>query len=60
MDLNESIQAFIDEIKLQGLWNDVTVVAVTEFARTLTTNTGSGRYAEAFVSFFSSDLVVIS
>lgn len=42
MDLNESIQAFIDEIKLQGLWNDVTVVAVTEFARTLTTNTGSG------------------
>lgn len=51
MDLNESIQSFIDEIKIQGLWNDVTVVAVTEFARTLTENTGSGRYAEMICIF---------
>lgn len=55
MDLNESIQSFIDEIKIQGLWNDVTVVAVTEFARTLTENTGSGRYVEMICIFFTFD-----
>lgn len=48
VDLNGSIQSFIDEMKLQGLWNDVTVIAVTEFARTLTENTGSGRYDKQF------------
>lgn len=41
-DLNDAIEAFVNETKAQGLWDSTTIVITTEFARTLTTNTGVG------------------
>jgi uncharacterized protein (DUF1501 family) len=40
--MNTSLQAFTTEMKAQGTWDDVTIVMVSEFARTLTGNTGAG------------------
>lgn len=40
--LNAAVDAFVTEMKDQNKWDSVTVVAVSEFARTLTTNSGSG------------------
>ena len=40
--LNAAVDAFVTEMKDQNKWGSVTVVAVSEFARTLTTNSGSG------------------
>ena len=43
-DLNASVEAFVTEMKDQGIWNEgITIVTVSEFARTLTPNTGAGR-----------------
>jgi uncharacterized protein (DUF1501 family) len=43
-DLDAAIDAFVAEMKIQGIWDEgITVVACTEFSRTLTTNTGAGR-----------------
>mmetsp|Transcript_10482 Transcript_10482/g.15790 ORF Transcript_10482/g.15790 Transcript_10482/m.15790 type:complete len:377 (+) Transcript_10482:45-1175(+) len=40
--INSGIEAFTKEMKAQNTWNDVTIVMVSEFARTLTGNTGKG------------------
>jgi uncharacterized protein (DUF1501 family) len=40
--MNTGIQPFTTEMKAQGVWNDVTIVMVSEFARTLPGNTGAG------------------
>lgn len=36
--IDETLKDFRDEMKLQGMWNNVTVVVVSEFGRTLTSN----------------------
>jgi uncharacterized protein (DUF1501 family) len=42
--LNDGLEAFVTEMKdYQDLWDDVTIVVVSEFGRTLKGNTGSGR-----------------
>ena len=38
--LNTAMQLFTDEIKAQGYWDNVTVVMASDFARTLTANSG--------------------
>ena len=40
-DVNNSLHAFVKEMKSMNLWNDVTLVQTSEFGRTLTPN-GSG------------------
>jgi len=41
-ELNDAISSFADEMKVQNLWNDVVLVACSEFGRTLTENSGGG------------------
>mmetsp|Transcript_2571 Transcript_2571/g.3796 ORF Transcript_2571/g.3796 Transcript_2571/m.3796 type:complete len:532 (+) Transcript_2571:492-2087(+) len=41
-ELNTALEAFVAEVKVQGLWPHVTVVQFSEFARTLDPNTGDG------------------
>lgn len=40
--LNQGIDEFKKEMDYQGHWNDVTIVMVSEFARTLLENSGAG------------------
>jgi len=40
-DTNAALQCFINDMKAQGIWNDVTIVSASEFGRTLTSN-GAG------------------
>jgi uncharacterized protein (DUF1501 family) len=40
--LNQGIEEFKNEMINQGRWNDVTIVMVSEFARTLLENSGAG------------------
>ncbi len=41
--LNDALEAFVSELRdFQGIWDDVAVVVVSEFARTLMGNTGNG------------------
>ena len=37
--LDNSLKSFSDEMKAQGLWDNVAVVVISEFGRTLTSNT---------------------
>ena len=39
-DMNAALEAFTTELKAQGVWDDVTIVGVSEFGRTLTMNSG--------------------
>ena len=42
--INDALEAFVTEMRdHQGIWDDVTVVVVSEFARTMMGNTGNGR-----------------
>ncbi len=41
-ELNKSLNLLITELKLQNVWNDVTIVLASEFGRTLTPNSGGG------------------
>ena len=41
-EINSALSAFVKEMKSQQLWNDVAVVFVSEFGRTLKANTGNG------------------
>jgi len=43
MAINEAFGSFVAEMKAQGRWDDVVVVFVSEFARTLVPNTSGGR-----------------
>ena len=40
-EANAALQCFINDMKLQGIWEDVTIVSASEFGRTLTSN-GAG------------------
>lgn len=40
--MNVGLNSFTSEMKAQGAWDDVTIVMVSEFARTLPGNTGAG------------------
>lgn len=40
--LNRNLKAFVSELKSQGVWDDVTIVFASEFARTITGNSGRG------------------
>ncbi len=40
--INNAIEAFEQEMKLAGLWNNVTIVQTSDFARTLNPNSGDG------------------
>ena len=37
-DTNAALQCFVNDMKTQGIWNDVTIVSSSEFGRTLTSN----------------------
>jgi len=39
--MNNGLKAFTDEMKAQGRWDDITIVAVSEFGRTLSVNSGT-------------------
>jgi len=41
-ELDNSIKAFADEMKSIGMWDDVTVIQTSEFARTLNPNSNGG------------------
>lgn len=41
-ELNQVIDTFQKEMVAQGMWNQVTMVVASEFARTLTANSGDG------------------
>jgi uncharacterized protein (DUF1501 family) len=43
VEMNDALGSFVTEMKAQGRWNDVVVLFVSEFARTLIPNTSSGR-----------------
>merc|ERR1712003_596658 len=40
--VNTGIQAFVDEMKAQGIWNDVVFTTQSDFARTLDPNANAG------------------
>ena len=40
-EVNDAIDLFVKEMKAQGKWDDVTIIAASEFARTITSN-GAG------------------
>jgi cullin-associated NEDD8-dissociated protein 1 len=37
-DINDALASFVAEMQLQGVWDDVTVIASSEFGRTLVSN----------------------
>lgn len=41
-DLNTILESFVDEMKAQGLWDQVTIVVSSDFGRTLTGNSAAG------------------
>jgi len=41
-EINDALGSFVTEMKAQGRWNDVVLIFVSEFARTLIPNTSSG------------------
>lgn len=47
-ELNSALSSFVSEMKAQTLWNDVTIVVVSEFGRTLVSNTGNGRLVDYY------------
>lgn len=42
--MNSGLDAFTTEMKAQGVWDDITIVGVSEFGRTLTMNSGEVIY----------------
>jgi hypothetical protein len=42
-EINVALGAFVSEMKAQGRWDDVAILFVSEFARTLIPNTSRGR-----------------
>jgi len=37
-DTNSALRCFVDDMKVQGIWNDVVIMSASEFGRTLTSN----------------------
>lgn len=42
IEINEGLEAFANEMKIVGLWKNVTLIQTSDFARTLTPNSGIG------------------
>lgn len=42
VELNAALQSFVDELKIQEVWDFVTLVETSDFARTLSPNGGAG------------------
>lgn len=40
--LNDALKQFVDELKAQGVWDNVVIVESSDFGRTLTPNSGGG------------------
>jgi uncharacterized protein (DUF1501 family) len=41
-DVNKNLRKIVEELKKDDLWNNVTIVVASEFARTITPNNGAG------------------
>ena len=41
-EINSAVEAFVTEVKSLGLWQNVTTIQVSDFARTLVPNSGDG------------------
>lgn len=41
-EINAAVSSFVEEVKAQEKWNDVTIIIASEFSRTLTPNSGLG------------------
>jgi cullin-associated NEDD8-dissociated protein 1 len=41
-ELDNGLKAFTDELKLQGVWDDVVIMTVSDFGRTLSSNANGG------------------
>lgn len=46
-DVDKAIKSFMEEMKFQGMWDNVAIVTVSEFGRTLSTNGGGTDHAWA-------------
>jgi uncharacterized protein (DUF1501 family)/uncharacterized protein (DUF1800 family) len=44
-DIDTGMSSFVEEMKAQGIWDDVVVMTVSEFGRTLTSNGGGTDHA---------------
>ena len=42
MEINGALTAFVEELKGQGIWENVVLIETSDFARTLTPNSGHG------------------
>ena len=42
-EIDDSLTVFVEEMKAQNVWDDVAIVYVSEFGRTLVANSGNGR-----------------
>ena len=43
--LNDAIFSFSEEMKARDLWDNVTIIQTSDFARTLNPNGGDGKFA---------------
>ena len=50
--MNSGLDAFTSEMKAQGVWDDITIVGVSEFGRTLTMNSGNIICSSMFDPFY--------
>ena len=41
-ELNDALEAFVTELKLLGVWDNVTIVQTSDFGRTMSGNSGGG------------------
>ena len=41
-ELNDAFKVFVDELKAQGVWDNVAIIQTSEFGRTMTGNSGGG------------------
>ena len=41
-ELNDALKTFVNELKMLGMWDNVTIVQTSDFGRTITGNSGGG------------------
>jgi uncharacterized protein (DUF1501 family) len=42
LELNQALRSFVQELKAKNVWDKVTLVVTSDFARTITSNSGAG------------------
>jgi uncharacterized protein (DUF1501 family) len=57
IEVNEGIEAFAAELKRMRLWNNVTTIQTSDFARTLNPNGGDGTGKFHISLFLSSPIM---